>query len=367
MKISQMVKREDFYSILEDTVNEYYPGGLFSCRNNGGERYFSLAHLNAIICKGITDKAKAFISDEFRYSSLMKNMLSSMYTRSAFACPSILSSRRLFWLNAPEERRHILIFPSNRKIRFMNFNSMQIHVHMKTGFDNEMMKRETAFRMEHSHLPFILPVSAVTERSYSESIMEGNSAARCKSNKIMKDASVLALRHINALRDASDIYSREASEYAVTLSDNICRRLIDSKYDKLKELCRYAAQNVEKETVRTAISHGDLQMGNIWIRNGSIIIMDWESVKRRIDYYDEAVLLSGIRNTYDYAASLTDIMRIVYNNHNSLNSRNIVRIFLLEDINWMIDEQTAMNGKYESYGITALCKDNMMNKIRPTL
>lgn len=367
MKISQMNQREDFYSILQDTVNEYYPEGKFSIEKNSGITYYSLEKLNTVINSSMTADAKRFIKDEFSYINPLKNRLSSIYVDIAFAAPRLISSRRFFWDNAPEHSNHILIYPSNRKIRFMDFKTMKTHVHMKYGFQNTMMLRETAFRSMNSNFPFVLPVYNVSERSYKERIMHGRSAARCRSIKRIAQASKEALECMKLLQSGEESHSINAQTYAKQLSQNICRRLNGLKYKDLTDLATYAADATEEENITIALTHGDLQIGNIWLEDGNTVILDWESVGMRVNYFDEAVLYSGVRNSNDYAMSLADIMKIVYNRQSSINMKNIGRIFLLEDILWFIDEQEAMNSIYESYGMMKLKRREVIEHIKALL
>lgn len=367
MKISQMTLREDFYSILQDTVNEYHPEGKFSIGKNSGITYYSLEKLNTIINSSMAADAKMFIKDEFSYINPLKNRLSSIYVDIAFAAPRLIGSKRFIWDNAPEHSNYILIYPSNRKIRFMNFKTMETHVHMKYGFHNTMMLRETAFRSMNSNFPFVLPVYNVSERSYKERIMHGRSAARCRSIKRIIQASKEALKHMKLLQSGAESYSINAQVYAKQLAQNICRRLNDIKYRDLTELATYAADATEEENITIAMTHGDLQIGNIWLEGGNTVILDWESVGMRVNYFDEAVLYSDVRNSNDYALSLIDIMKIVYNRQSSFNMKNIGRIFLLEDLLWLIDEQEAMKGMYESYGMMKLRKGEVIKQIKALL
>ncbi len=364
MKIAEMIKRESFESILINTVNEFYPERIFSFYNGSGSTFYMHPTLNTISVSKCKSAIRNYIKREFTYNNILKNTMAQIYVNAAFNMPELISQKAFSWSPSRDYDDSMLIFPSNRKIRFMDFCSGNSRVCMKHGYNNMMIQKEIEFRKKYENQPFILKILESDERYYTESILSGQSviriADRDKRNRYREMAVNMLDRFGNESKNNEDI-----KVYAESLNEHIEKSLSDVRYKELKILCSDVCNAVEPGIIEKRLSHGDLQEGNMWVDDReNIYILDWESCEIRSSLYDDAVFYYNTRNAYDYVNALTRITENIYNiNSIGRAGKNSVRIFILEDIKWMIDEMSVMNG-YEPIGLNVLKQKHIQESIR---
>lgn len=361
MKISQMRQREDFYTILFNSVNEHCPE-LWNAESDDCDGYYYVyERLNAIVPDHTPPLIKQFIRDEFTYTNRYKNIISRIYIDLALTFPNLFCDRKLCWNNSGN--RHKMIFPSNRKIRIMDFDDMESFVCMKDGFPDTMMKREIDFRMKHSKKPFILPIISSGRHYYTERIIKGRSIARIKDAEEKRSVFERALRVMKEF--ASEyIVKLNSNDYALSVYNEI-ENIAQGKYKVILTLCRDILSKIGSIDVNVSISHGDFQPGNIWIENGNIIIIDWETFDSRIAVYDELVFISNIRNSCNYIQALSGIKKYVYCLYGSGDyAENLFRIFVLEEIKWMIEEVKTLPENINSTAMDKIMKREVFQFIR---
>lgn len=306
MKISHMIRREDFYAINEKTLRRFYG----DC--GSGKRLYVYPELNAIVVSSPSPRVRRYLYTEYRISgSPLKKAMVRLYVWASLHSHGLLSKRRLELPNRAD--RDTLIYPCNKKYRVFDFAAGTVSVIAKDGFPEEDLSREIDFRTRYE-APFIPPLLSVEEHGYTEKILDGYPVARAGGRT--KELSEKAWQIWRAFAEP---HSREisAAAYAEQLSqeaEQLFERLgqaqkaipMDAVRAYMEDLCRRIA-NIEKPIPLT-LSHGDLQPGNIWVGNRSecIWIIDWESYDERSPFYDEATLFENIRQTEGlrtYAAS----------------------------------------------------------------
>ena len=295
MKISYMLKREDFYTINEKTLQAFFGG------NGEEKKLFIYPHLNAIVKRFPSKQVREYIYTEYAVNgSLVKKLLVWLYTRLCLNSFGLLADRTI---TLPAKiGNSVLIYPCNRKFRIFDFAEQTVSVITKWGFSQNSLHNEIRFRTQCPPADFILPIDKHTDNTYTEHIIEGIPLARIPDNDNLKDIA-LALWQEYAKESRKAV---GAAEYAGTLrariaafKDKIKEAKPMANLERLDTVSAFYLDIIERaeDTVELIQSHGDLQPGNIWLENstGRIFIIDWESVETRSIWYDPACLHGGIR------------------------------------------------------------------------
>ena len=292
MKISYMLRREDFYSINQKTLDKYYK------EKHKSKTLYIYPHLNAIVTRTPSKRVKQYLYVEYSHNaSLIKHFLTKMYTRIYINSFGLLSSSRCR-VNG-DFSDNSLIYPCNKKIRIFDFDSGTVRVVAKAGFCNTGIKKEIEFR-KTNNASFIPKVLSFDDEEYTEKIIDGRPLARIKEGQELYKEAILNLWN-GYKRDSKDI---AISEYAKQLREEfavLIKKCTGKSADFLKahelEEHLYALLAVSSDMTQVALSHGDLQPGNVWIENNTdnIYIIDWESYGRRSVGYDYAALYRDLR------------------------------------------------------------------------
>ena len=296
MKISHMLKREDFYNIIQKTLESYY-------KSLGNQQIlYVYPHLNAIACKKISKSVWKYLKTEYNIKgSLIKRIAVKVYCWCCMHSYGLLSEKRL--VVRCTANKDSLIYPCNRKVRVFDFAKNTVSVIPKYGFPEDSLQKEIEFRKTY-HADFIPKLLSTNGNSYTEEIMDGYPLARDTKNQEENTKRAYAV-----WRSYTRIYDRIVTtvEYCGKLNSQFSEILeLLQKRKKIlpyldvkmywNELMNEAA--LLPNTVGLTLSHGDLQPGNIWVENksGRIIIIDWESYAERTITYDEAVLFYELRS-----------------------------------------------------------------------
>lgn len=321
MKISQMLKREDFYAINERTLANYYKDG------KGSSLLYVYPKLNAIITKKPSRAVKDYLFCEYEIrSNPLKKLLVNIYV---FACLNIggLLADKKTHVTA-KVGNDVLIYPCNKKYRIFNFKNNTVDVIAKDGFNNNDLLREIEFRTKKGLPDFVPSLVSADNNGYCEKIIDGKPLARVQNGFEGYKQKAYALLWEYAKHDAKAV---EGKAYAQQLEQKIAELTTNKVEQKeilknvVKKLCDICCS---MDKIQLCFSHGDLQVGNIWIENKTekIYIIDWESWGTRSVWYDQAVLFDGLRPLpfIDYLCKEIDI-----------NKKAVV---LLEDIIFNLNE-----------------------------
>lgn len=295
MKISFMLKREDFYKINENTLRKYYQS------SNVEKKLYIYPELNAIVTARPSKTVKRYLYTEFRVNgSFLKRLLVRLYAMVLLNSGGLLASRAL--TIKTDAHRDTLIYPCNKKYRVFDFKENTVSVLGKDGFPTDDLQREIEFRSGHT-VDFIPNFLQNNMDGYTEAIIDGRPVARTgeRMNELCDRAFALWSDYISAF-----IRQVPAAEYADILEQRI--QQLESNAVRLGKQINTSALRELTQTLLTVLhndsrlisvglSHGDLQPGNIWIENGTdkIYIIDWESWQERSTWYDRAALYEEIR------------------------------------------------------------------------
>ena len=330
-----MLKREDFYEINRKTLEQ------FCLKNSKDVDLYVYPELNAIVRKKISKAVKKYIYTEFKVSgSFIRRCLVFFYTRILLNTNGCFAAKKLTLPIAMDSNS--LIYPCNKKYRIFDFNKNVVRVVPKVGFSTEELEREIAFRTTYK-ATFIPSLIEWTEEEYTERIIDGYPVARAgKRTSILKQRAWDVWQDF--IKDTKEIlkmsmYVKQLLTQIQQLLEDLRGREKTIEENDLNKLINKLSSPLldSEETLVLALSHGDLQEGNIWIerKTEQIYIIDWESYGRRSIGYDEAVLFKNIRTEKGIKEYCTEVDL----NHN---------IVLLEEIIFRLQELKRLPENYNT-------------------
>ena len=365
MKIDQMLLREDFYSILRSSLNDF--NILSSISNNKskiGIDYYIYPKINAFVTKYPSEEIVKYLKNEFSsYNGFMKSIISKCYMNILLCTKGKLSSHIVNIKADFEKPDSIMIYPSNRKIRIMDFSKEYSDIIMKKGFPAIMIKKEIEFRTLYREESFILPLDKTGEVSYREKILKGSSLARIgdKKNFNMYCNKVMDLKNKFENQFLESVNSKEYIEELRTKLNGYNgedRSIIKLWFEKITD-------SLNDFIVPVSISHGDFQKGNVWIEeNHNIIILDWETWDKRSIWYDKMIFNNRFRNSRFYIQSLKNVL----NRNSNLTKKaigiiDILKIIIIEDLIWNIEEDNSLPEDVSSFGMNFYRNENNLKDV----
>lgn len=304
MKISAMLEREDFYSILQKTLekNARYLGFLNGRVQVKADKkdctLFVNPKLNAIISAFPESSVTDYLKTEYNVGgNIFRRMTVNVYLWMATTFVKRFSHFGI-QLSYQHNPNKLLIYPCNKKIRLFDFEHGIVHTVLKDGFPDTYIKREMAFRQERSN-EFIPGILEARVNSYSERIIQGRPLARINDSLFVENCKKEALEQIQSLTSQSRTVN--AKKYIMCVAQE-CEKILLHKplYNgekNVREIFGRFASVASDEDIPLMLSHGDLQPGNIWVDDecNCLTIIDWETVKERSPFYDYAALYWNLR------------------------------------------------------------------------
>ncbi len=299
MKISEMIRREDFYTINQRTLASYF-GKSYNVR-----KLYIYPYLNIIITKHPSKFVKSYVYTEYRINGpILRRILVQFYVMLAINSGGIMATQTVL---VPYERfnNDMMIYPCNKRYRIFNFSSDVVDVIAKDGFPCEPIHREIIFRKKQ-RLSFMLPILEEFVMGYRERIIHGTPLARLRNKEYVQKRDeawktwseyVARTIHLECIGNYIDILMARIEQNIQPLrrdKPNVKTYLLFECAKRLISLIK----PYDKETIQVGLSHGDFHPGNIWIENrtGRIYIIDWESSGERSVWYDYAALYEGLRD-----------------------------------------------------------------------
>jgi len=308
MDLSSMLEREDFFGLLSSTVEAYYREAentdVTLTRQKRHANLVIKPRLSALCPPDVSKAAQAFFYSEWNpRGSRLKNLAVKAYV---FA---MLHTRRLFssyrFRMEPQETvgNDLVIAPNNRSIRFFNYKTGVVGCRIKDGFSDKYFNNQLQFRLRY-HYDFLLPMQRWGEKWFTEPILQGHPLARVTDEALYQKGVSDAFAAVRTLAD--DTLRRvDARAYLRALTERITalcaaareRKHIQTADDTLRLMeLRKDVEAALPAEFPVAVSHGDLQTGNIWVEpDGKTILYDWETAGERSVWYDSAVLAYALR------------------------------------------------------------------------
>lgn len=349
-----MLQREDFYSILPDTLNRYAdflgikPGSVSVVGKGEKADLYVNEKLNAIIASKPSKQVKDYLRTEYTVAgSPLRKMAVAAYLTAAMTFVKSNAQRGLK-IGLGKKGENILIYPCNKKIRLFDFTEGVVHTVLKEGFPDIYIERETEFRLKHEAV-FIPRITGSCDGCYSETIIRnGRPLARIQDAAFVEEKKRESLKLLASL--TAQPKKVKAKAYVMELKER-CHQMLATKKgfvesNKVATIFDRLMEKTLECDIELVISHGDFQPGNIWIdENGKIIIIDWETVKERTPFYDYAALYCSLRN-HGGLNSLCE--RIRSNNHLSKIEgcpiETVLALILAEELEYQTEELISFPG-----------------------
>lgn len=305
MKFSDMLLREDFWKILEDTLqdNTSYIGAIGDVSvvdKNEDCTLYANAQLNAIMSVHPSKTVVDYLKTEYNVTgSLLRRMMVKGYLFAATTFVKRFSQKGInVEFDANINKDDILIYPCNKKIRLFDFGKGMVYTMLKRDFPSLYIDRETKFRLEHK-ASFIPEIVESGKGCYSEKIINGMPLARINNPAFVARCKEEAYKKVISLTPAD--YTINACEYIQQLKTTCLEQLKQKPAFKDADIVACIFDSLfevqPNEKLSLVISHGDFQPGNIWWDKDreQIVIIDWETVKLRSRFYDHAALYYNLR------------------------------------------------------------------------
>ena len=295
MKISFMLKREDFYEINRKTLETYYQN------SQKKKRLYIYPELNAIVTARPSKAVRRYLYTEFRVSgSCVKRLLVWLYATLLLNSGGLLASKSIHIRTDADA--YTLIYPCNKKYRVFDFRKNQVSVFGKDGFPKDDLSREMAFRTQNA-AAFIPKLLFSNQDGYTEAVIDGCPVARAgaRTKELCDRAFAIWSEYIRPQTEeiSGEDYAKELEAGLDLMKNRAEKRRKKIDISSLDALCGELLKVVQAadEKITVGLSHGDLQPGNIWVESGTdkLYIIDWESWQRRSTWYDKAALYEGLR------------------------------------------------------------------------
>lgn len=358
MKISEMLEREDFYSILQSTLETYSlplgftPKALEVRSNKKDCSLFVNPKLNAIMPEHPSQAVVEYLQTEYRVGgSWQRRMAVKGYLWLATHFVKRFSQKGI-QLKYNYDIRNLLIYPCNKKIRVFDFGRGIVYTVLKEGFPDNYILREVAFRQREAKTNNFIPnIKGAGNGFYAEEIIHGRPLARINDNDFVENKKRKAYQLILSL--TAKIETINSKEYINRLADE-CDKLLHEKSlstierKQMQAVFDLLANEAVSEDVPLVVSHGDLQPGNIWIedKDEKIIIIDWETVKSRSPFYDLAALHLDMRRKKTPQSLYDRIIQnySLFDTNNSYSVKTIGAIVLAEELAYQTEELSSFPG-----------------------
>lgn len=356
-----MVLREDFYSILERTLKDYYRVvqkkdiKISAVAHRLSNRIYIYPRIGIIMTRVPSRDILEYLLNEYNVrNSVLKYTLAKIYVLCCFISKGFLASRSLYISDDSIFSNSDAIIPANRKIRIFNFQEKYVDAIIKDGFTSKFFNNELNFRINHLY-GFIPPIQEYGRNWYREEILPGQPLARIKDPILYETSVRQALDGIGQIAQKT-CRMVDPVHYVTGLLGQIEAKLTMARdrkrincYDKVLSLVRMASASAVTlgGDLPLVTSHGDLQSGNIWVdrdRNKTYVI-DWETHEERSIWYDCATLLLSTRR----AGKLREMMCnrnneqvkkaiFINDSRKDYNMLAVMGILTLEDIAFYLDD-----------------------------
>lgn len=349
MKISAMLEREDFYSILQETLRTYSTKLGFNpnpvvteCSENGCALYVN-PRLNAILPMHPSQAIITYLQTEYHVGgSWTRRMAVNGYLWLATHFVKQCSQRGI-QIKYGYDINNLLIYPCNKKIRIFDFGRNIVYTVLKQGFPDNYLQREIEFRQREAN-DFIPGIIEAGNGFYSERIIQGRPLARINDWNFVENKKNEAYKLILSLTLKAETVN--AKEYLKLLATN-CEERLQTKHltierKQVQAVFDLLINETPAEEIPIVLSHGDFQSGNIWIddTNDQLVIIDWETVKKRSPFYDLATLFLDMRKDKNFQRLYDNILsgKCVAMREYGNSAKCIGTIVLAEELAYQTEE-----------------------------
>jgi hypothetical protein len=311
MRLSLLLQREPFGSILEQTLGDYWSGTTgrpvqvdWGCASSGRQAWRGNIYLNFFCVADAAPECFEVIRHEFsRARVFWRRWAQAAYVKCATNPPtrSWLSQVRFAVSREIPAAREQLLIGGNRRLRLIHPAAGKSIVIHKCGFSRLGFAREVRARqgVAAAISPRFLSLGPGAN-AFTEEYFVGTPSNRLSSRQASVRAQALELLvthvHRPSLRTASlGAYGHQLAEQLAELEPTVAAAA--------RSLAGQADRLAGRAEIGLVLSHGDFQDANILDSRAGIRVIDWENATERSQLYDLATLGSGIRQSSDWCAA----------------------------------------------------------------
>lgn len=362
-----MVQRENFPTLILNTIKHYYKQkyniDIELCETNRRRSadlflYYVPLFLST---RKVSKKAKELLYAEYNIrGNIGKYILGKLLVFFVSHSKGLLASK-CYKISSCINDSEIYICPCNRTVRFYDFKKDTVDCMLKNGYSSVLMHNQITFRNSKNY-SFVPPVLGSGQDWYSEKIMHGHALARVTNKQLYHLSINKAIEDIGCIVHDTIHYINN-HEYAQILDSELESILLKLGFEEgsqevetINSFKNILRSKIEVTTFKVplCISHGDLQEGNIWVKDdGQILIYDWETVATRSVWYDPLTLFFGLHNK-PYDDELGVFVRnnkqfLIYDlekNYSETELLSIEHIIVFEDMLFQLTEATQLSENY---------------------
>lgn len=352
MKLSQLLDREDFYRILDRTLNN---NSFFKISYTENQlKYNSFKYLNIIFHNTLEPKVSSTLVFEYSLSKApIRQIVQKIYIKLIFlpGIREIFADKRIL---LPASLSNYAIVPGNHRIRLFDASLKKITILLKSNESSKFIKNDIEARVKNNltYAPRIL--------SFGEDWIVEEFIAGIPQNRIL--VSLDSKRDVEQLLIMHNAEMVLKSKYQMNIEDYMRRKLaeISSLIELLhlgSELRRNILFDLEEfkrqllpvglSTIEISMTHGDFQQGNLRVNSvGKIFLLDWESADERFYLYDAFVLLSGIRTGIGYKEAFQNFFHEIFNydfGSSQYTKSALIKLLSLEELVYRLNNDISLN------------------------
>lgn len=353
MKISQLVLRENFYVILENTIskNSFF---LNFPKNEKKIEFKSFQYLNIIFETGLSGTCRNALVHEYTLrQSKIKSLMQKTYVFFAFLplVNVLFVHKRLKFSN---NLRKYAIVGGNHRIRLFNDDLKSINILLKEGENPKFVTNDIESRKKNN-LKYAPGIIAYGDDWLVEEFISGIPFNRIRDEVLLMNSfDLIVNQHMKEF-----IYKTRTTlsndKYLQTVSKEMFSQieLIQSDADlkvKLLSTVKSLIHELEKEKLNLidiSMTHGDFQKGNMRITPGNeTIVIDWEAADNRFYLYDLFTILSGLREGQTLKKGLSLFFENAGRYDDGINnySKKVVMLLLCtEELRFYLNEDISLN------------------------
>ncbi|MCG2721657.1 MAG: aminoglycoside phosphotransferase family protein [Thermodesulfovibrionales bacterium] len=350
MKIEQLLQREPFGDIIENTLSQFLTTYLktpYRCTwkklgilkritansvSYDGEVFFCNPYLNILFPKNAGPLIFDFVRDNYLHTPFRhRRLIQKLYVNFAsHPYTSLLLATNILNIHPKlPDSRDIVILGGNNRIRIIDLRKMRTWDILKTSFDQSYMAAELAARNQPGEWPFPKLHSVGEDGTWFESeyipaVSLNRIDYKDSDTHLVKQALQFLGEWLNLSVAVSSV--KEYAECLIAQIESAYKgkghRVTDSELlqqfiDGMRELLKIHLENASSEII-LAHGHGDFQHGNILVdTGGKVWVIDWEHAGQRQIAYD--YLVFALKSRFPYGLSLR--IKVALENPDALLSK----------------------------------------------
>lgn len=387
MGFQALLKREDFYDVLQKTLQSFFQSKFGSSVYVGFEYREGAKEMvmNPKLGMIYSIKPNRLVRDYiYKYYNIRNNIIKkiaakifvflSMHSNGLFTLP-----QKLYIYPGSLVGDAVVISYLNRSVRIFNFESNITYSIKKQTFTSKYFDNQVGFRLKYK-FNFIPPITSYGTDWFEEDILDGKSLARESDDTLYNRGLSEALRDMTVIQKES-FQLVESNVYLKSLISQITLLLENAKH--IKNISTYSTVVKYLKTLTSSLkckgilipvaeSHGDLQAGNIWLSKNKVWIIDWETHAIRSVWFDSITLkfgtryYGGIANLLEKGDTLQTKKEVLGLFDSDIDMHSMIIIYLLEDLLFNLEDMMELpflGGKdsFDGY-ITDIFSTDSLNK-----